>query len=200
MVALLFHYFFPPERYYPLIPYILQARYKPQNQACSRWFFIKTHPLLSTLGDPVAHNNIDGKYKQPAAAGPGPTPRGLPPTTYRRTLAHEHAKRAISTRHDYYDVALAATNASAYPQPAVPHTSNVQNNVHLANGPNNAEFGADVSSGFDDQGYSHYQNVNPNAPAGGQYPDASNKYQANPALMWTAARRVSTRAAWIATT
>ncbi|KAJ2721686.1 hypothetical protein GGI07_003801 [Coemansia sp. Benny D115] len=82
----------------------------------------------------------------------------------------QHAGNPPSLVVDHYDAAVAAASgveASAYPQPA--HQPHFQGGgqMYAADSPGNAEFGADVSSGFDSQGYSHYQHLNadPNAPA-----------------------------------
>ncbi|KAJ1648735.1 hypothetical protein LPJ64_000054 [Coemansia asiatica] len=74
---------------------------------------------------------------------------------------------------DHYGAALAGggSGTSAYPQPTV-HFMPAQGAGAMfsstTNSPGNAEFGADVSSGFDDQGYSHYQHLNPNGMPSGQ--------------------------------
>ncbi|KAJ1822579.1 hypothetical protein LPJ56_000657 [Coemansia sp. RSA 2599] len=73
---------------------------------------------------------------------------------------------------DHYEAALATSNTSAYPQPTghfLPAQGAGAMFSSATASPGNAEFGADVSSGFDDQGYSHYQHLNPNGlPSSGQ--------------------------------
>ncbi|KAJ2377766.1 hypothetical protein IW150_001190 [Coemansia sp. RSA 2607] len=73
---------------------------------------------------------------------------------------------------DHYEAALAAaSNSSAYPQPSGHFIPGQHGGMVSTNSPGNADFGADVSSGFDDQGYSHYQHVNSSTVSGGaQFP------------------------------
>ncbi|KAJ1883010.1 hypothetical protein H4R99_000400 [Coemansia sp. RSA 1722] len=81
---------------------------------------------------------------------------------------------------DHYEAALATGNTSAYPQPTghfIPAQGGGALYASTTDSPGNAEFGADVSSGFDDQGYSHYQHLNANGMPGGQADTGSMGFQ-----------------------